>query len=44
MSYYNNDYLRVVLYGYLWGSFYTTWLSIDKNSLAIFRIDKYANV
>ncbi|MDE5553015.1 MAG: DUF1561 family protein [Malacoplasma sp.] len=43
-SYYCNDYLRVVLYGINWGSFYTTKFSEDTNSISIFRISKYSDI
>ena len=43
-SYYYNDYLRVVLYGINWGSFYTTKFSEDTNSISIFRISKYSDI
>ena len=43
-SYYDNDYLRVVLYGINWGSLYTTNYSSDYNSIAIFRISPYADI
>lgn len=39
-----NDYLRVVTQGANWGSLYTTWLESDVRSLAIFRLDKFADI
>ncbi len=43
-SYYKNDYLRVVTQGMSWGSLYTTWYESDIRSIAIFRIDQFADV
>lgn len=39
-----NDYLRVVVEGARWGAFYTTTLSSDIKSIALFRINSEADI
>ncbi|WP_052664064.1 scabin-related ADP-ribosyltransferase [Mycoplasmoides alvi] len=43
-SFNKNDYLRVVITGPKWGGVYTTNYGVDKNSIALFRINKYADI
>ena len=43
-SFHKNDYLRVIISGSKWGGFYTVNSSVDRNSMALFRINKTANI
>lgn len=43
-SFSNNDYLRVVVSGPQWGGLYTINEGVDKNSIALFRINKDADI
>ena len=43
-SFHKNDYLRVIISGSKWGGFYTVNSSVDRNSIALFRINKTANI
>ena len=43
-SFHENDYLRVIISGSKWGGFYTVNSSVDRNSVALFRINKTADI
>lgn len=43
-SFHENDYLRVIISGSKWGGLYTINSSSDKNSIALFRINRNVDI